>query len=477
MAKSSYQVGQGNIFGRMGIGIGQGLAEQVPKEVDRYRLSQGLQQLEKDSPNLSPMQFLTRSAAIPGMSNEMMRQFGELAKQQGMRSSLKSQRTGAKAQPSQQQAEDPRVAAAMETINASQPKNAEQVVPSGFNSRGEQAKAMAGTEPENPVTEKYLPKVPFTMDQKFDVMDRLKERFPNATFEELEKMASEEETRYLTNPKAWQERHDYIQGREKEAETMLDSQLETSLQKEGKNLYSDLTGDTLLDLKKAMNNDLATNPALSPKQAAEKWRRIGRDFVESKNIVKAQANRSFTDNFSPHNKKETLKNLSVAQKRYAEMGKQREFYNTLMSENKPPVYQKDENGKNILVQPGTTGFGLSKGYAALAAYPRSDGLKDLFKKSDIGEIPLRDIPAYSAGLAKDFLRKKTGNDSILAFTRSLKDKSNFFDEIAFFDYLRENQNKLTPDQLKELQTGVQSMIPTWGDIALFPIFGRSVLHD
>ena len=30
------EINQGNLFGRIGTGIGKGLADQVPKEIDRY---------------------------------------------------------------------------------------------------------------------------------------------------------------------------------------------------------------------------------------------------------------------------------------------------------------------------------------------------------------------------------------------------------------------------------------------------------
>jgi len=82
MASSSYKVQQGNIFGRIGSGIGQGLAEQVPKEIERNRLASGLQQFEKESANLSLMQQLARLSAIPGITPQMIQSFGELGKQQ-----------------------------------------------------------------------------------------------------------------------------------------------------------------------------------------------------------------------------------------------------------------------------------------------------------------------------------------------------------------------------------------------------------
>lgn len=47
---------RGNIFGRIGKGLGQGLSEQIPKEAERFRLSQGLQNLAQNAGNLTPLQ-------------------------------------------------------------------------------------------------------------------------------------------------------------------------------------------------------------------------------------------------------------------------------------------------------------------------------------------------------------------------------------------------------------------------------------
>jgi len=67
----SYQVKQGNIFGRLGSGIGQGLAEQLPKEIERSRLAQGLEDLSQQQ-GLSPTQKFAKLAAIPGVTPQMI---------------------------------------------------------------------------------------------------------------------------------------------------------------------------------------------------------------------------------------------------------------------------------------------------------------------------------------------------------------------------------------------------------------------
>jgi len=64
---------------QLGAGLGKGLSEQIPKEVERYRLSQGLQDLSQ-SQNLTPEQYMAKAFAIPGMTPAMAEQFGQLAR-------------------------------------------------------------------------------------------------------------------------------------------------------------------------------------------------------------------------------------------------------------------------------------------------------------------------------------------------------------------------------------------------------------
>lgn len=73
-----------NIFGRLGSGIGQGLAEQVPKEIEHQRLRSGLQSLAQkaDAGNLSPAALLAEAAGTYGITPQAVQSFGELGKQQ-----------------------------------------------------------------------------------------------------------------------------------------------------------------------------------------------------------------------------------------------------------------------------------------------------------------------------------------------------------------------------------------------------------
>ena len=69
------QVIEGNpsIAGRIGKGFGQGLAEQLPKELERSRLSHGLRTLgQTDYTGKNRLEMAADLAAIPGMTPELM---------------------------------------------------------------------------------------------------------------------------------------------------------------------------------------------------------------------------------------------------------------------------------------------------------------------------------------------------------------------------------------------------------------------
>ena len=90
----SYEVKQGNIFGRVGTGIGKGLAEQVPKEIERHRLSSGLKELG-DKKDLTPFQQLAAFYSVPGAADrpELIRSGTEFLRHQAKANALSNQKS------------------------------------------------------------------------------------------------------------------------------------------------------------------------------------------------------------------------------------------------------------------------------------------------------------------------------------------------------------------------------------------------
>jgi len=85
------QIKQGNIFGRIGSGIGKGLAEQLPEEIQRGRLASGLQQLTgtEEGRNLPLTSQLGALFSLPGSTPQMQESFGNLLRQQAISQGLK----------------------------------------------------------------------------------------------------------------------------------------------------------------------------------------------------------------------------------------------------------------------------------------------------------------------------------------------------------------------------------------------------
>lgn len=74
----------GNVFGRIGKGLGQGLSEQLPKEVERTRLASGLKKLSEKSKTekLSPLDIFTEAAGLPGITPQHLYTMAPILNQQ-----------------------------------------------------------------------------------------------------------------------------------------------------------------------------------------------------------------------------------------------------------------------------------------------------------------------------------------------------------------------------------------------------------
>ena len=78
----------GNFASNFGAGIGRGLSEQVPKEVERSRLAYGLKNLNETSEGLTPFERFSKLLAIPGLTPQGVQSAAELLKMEGQRRGL-----------------------------------------------------------------------------------------------------------------------------------------------------------------------------------------------------------------------------------------------------------------------------------------------------------------------------------------------------------------------------------------------------
>ncbi|CAB4132635.1 hypothetical protein UFOVP256_60 [uncultured Caudovirales phage] len=83
---------QGNIFGRIGSGLGKGLAEQIPKEIERTRLASGLKQAAEQGG--TPYQQFAAIAPYAYDKPQVLQTAGELLRQDAYLKAIKNQYEG-----------------------------------------------------------------------------------------------------------------------------------------------------------------------------------------------------------------------------------------------------------------------------------------------------------------------------------------------------------------------------------------------
>lgn len=445
---------RGNIFGRIGAGIGQGLAEQLPKEIERGRLAQGLQQFEQESANLNPMQSLARLAAIPGITPQMIQSFGELARQQGVKNAYENAGKKQERLPQMQKNiaqgikdqrfgnfPENRLSKSSETKNIVQPFETGQ--PQVIDT--------------NPLRPEAIPQGSWTPERRNEERKVVGREFPWMTPDQINEMVADNEARERAQPEAEQQRDTYKKEKNEEIKNEFKKRLELLTQKEGQEIYKDISGETLNDFYRTVAADIASNPKLTVEDAVNQRAIQLFQVPELKTKLNTLSGRDIFDKINPLKKKEILKSVISAGETISKVGSpslSKEYYNFLKTRNDPNA--------------GTKGFGLSPGRAAFAAYPRSKQINNFAKtiKGKIGQNPIRNAQYYASQVGKLI----TPEDSILSIMTDLSDRDPYFDKDAFIDYLRDRKDELglTPLQQGEF-VEARDYFPNWGDMALFPI--------
>lgn len=446
MVKSGkYTVKQPSIFGRIGTGIGKGLAEQLPKEMERGRLAQGLEKFEKEAGNLTPLQQATRLFSIPGITPQMVQVLPELIRQQRLRQSF-TNRGNEGEQPTEQTQMMPGQLGAQGNAPSQFPQNQGIVQPT--------ESGQPQIVPQNPLRNEVVPRKSWSPERLEDEVGKILEERPDFTIDQAFKYAQEKEQRYLNEPESVRRQDDYFREQQKLADNTLDNKLKTLLQKQGgeEALYSDITGRFLNNLRRSMYRDLRTNHDESLEDITNRWAQKALKLSEDKKQLETLSQSNI---FSKILRGSEFKSkLDTYSKIFAETGNQQEYYHKLISD-----------------------FDLSPQGASAIAYPLSKGMKEYVNKPLPPPKNPKDIlsvPGKSRKYANEIGNHITGNDSILAIAKSLKDKNVFFDERAFFNQLREDMDRLslTPRQRSEIAEGESGIVPTWGDILIFPIFRK-----
>lgn len=478
---------QGSIFGRIGTGIGKGLAAQLPEEIQRGRLSHGLKNFEQEHQNLNPMQQLARLSAIPGVTPQMIQSFAELARYNRQGNAFKNSAGGAPGQPGG--AQDARSSADLSGVQTAnildQAANAGMPMQGRFNPtqgqalqegiqpgpQGRNPPNVGGGElanpnpapPGQPQLTNYnlgdpnaISRTPWSPTQRNAIISGYIDQ--GFLPEQAQQLASDDERRYLEVPGVVQKQQQEKKNRNQEAEDALTKQLETRLQKSGEGVFTDITGDMLADLRRAMSKAVVNNPNASAEDIAEDFSKRALRLAKTKKEVQGLGATTGWESIFTGDK--VLNKLRSYQKSFEDAGNQEEYFNLLRSD-----------------------FGLSPQGAAVIAYPAKPETKKFIASykpnnttwNQYGPLPdANKIDANSRKAALDIAKVMDDDDSVLAIARMLSERDPYFDQRAFFEELSENPSiRLNPRQRQESGMGERDYLPNWGDIKIFPALRRS----
>jgi len=444
-----------DIFGKIGRGFGQGLGEQIPKEMGQRRLSEGLKKLGEDSSNLSPLEFLTKAYGTYGVTPQMVQSLGEAAKFQNARNAFMGRKQQAQGQQMQGQGQGQQGQSFSEGIQdipfggqmgqriQQQPQQtAQQIIQEQqqINQPGQPQ-----VNPLNPLRTEAQPVSMMNEQQKQDDVSNILADNPTFNLQDAYAESDRREQRRMQMPEAERKKdiqNEEVRGRIKQE---FKEQLEKKLEKQGDEINKSITGENSVRVQRLIEKDLRLDPKANISDVVNKRTNQVLDLAKSKVALNVLANRDFTDKLSPMKSRQTLDKLNAYQKSFEETGNSEEFYNLLKAK-----------------------FGLSPMAAASQAYPLNKNLK-----SYVSTVKPTNFMEYANGhsrrYAQDVLNQITPNDSLLSIAFNLKKKDANFNQNEFFDELNMNRDNLvSPFQKRELEQGASDIFPNWGDLLLLP---------
>jgi hypothetical protein len=446
---------KGNAFGSVGSALGQGLAEQLPKEVERGRLASGLERFSQQSPNQTPIQNFAQLSSIPGITPQMLQTFGELAKQQNIRNSFINNRKGSQrtSQTQDQFANDVANQKFAIDPNTYQRKlNQEEINPQREGPEFNRGVPLGNEQvnPQNPTNPQFQTRLPWTQDQRENFVGDYIQRHPEATPDQAYQEASRAEQNDLATPEAVQKEYQRLDDTRNKLNTSFDNKLTSKLQKNPivngvapAELYKDITGENLEAMRRGMDKELALNPKKNIEDIADGWSTKALDLAKAKDKLRTVEKGDWLDFLIP-GKREGIRNkLDQYSKIFADSGNSEEYYNKLISD-----------------------FKMSPQGAASIAYPLSKKLSQYIKTVRINpESPKKQIE-NTRKYAYETENLITDDDSILSIARNLYEKDALFNQTEFFKQIQQDQDRLRLNsrQKREIAEGAQHNIkPSWGD--------------
>ena len=454
-----HKLQQPSISGRIGTGLGNYLAESIPKEVERSRLSSGLKELNQKK-NLTPFERFSELLAVPGLANnpQALESASRLLEKQSLGNAYANINTGGGDSGDFNQQPG---TIAPENLSR-QPQQQPQV------SRGQiqqtphvKAGEPLGTSqinPTNTTVEKYVPVLPWSAQRvqrevgKFLKNNpQLVQENPEGARKQAEAYVADLEKRYLEMPAAERAIADHKEHVRNVIENKYENSVAEKLQKKAgkpgeREIYKDISGEQFNDLKRGLENDLSNNPEESENDIINDWSdralKLAKTNARLQTLsAKGTLERAFEN-------EPTYKKLLEFRDAYADANSSETYYNKLIA--------KQSDG----------GMELSPQAAASIAYKTSPQATSFIKSKQ--NHKMLSSPRGSGKLATELLDHISGDDSVLALAYYFKDHYPNFSDAYFFDALRENRDRLSPKQQDELQTGASNLIPNWADIVIMP---------
>lgn len=438
MANSgSFKVSPGSAAGRFGEAFGKGLGEAVPKEIERYRLSQGLQNFAKNAPNLSPLEAYAQASAIPGITPQMIQALPELLRiQQERQNAVNQGGQGSAEQTGQIQG------GAEQPAKPNQMPNTRENI---FNFADKLPLNHQGITTQGPIQAALSDIREPTQQEIFSKRAEILKQNPWMSVPAATAQAEDFYARENRQKTAQIEKGQ----RQEQLQAKVDQEFEKEfnlLTKKTKEAYS---GEAFQDMRDAAREDVASG-LLTPSQAAKKYGKLALSIEENFNRLKQMADTPYIT------QKATVvrDNIDRGSATWKEAGRSKEYSNHLQGQ-----------------------FGVSPEMGNYLAYPPE---KDKAMNSVVSSykparpiglvgLPNRDeVSAKSVDAAKKLAQTNFDkNLSIKSLIVALKNKDQYFDDAAFQDELDRLYNagelKLNADQRNELTNRQTSWIPNLND--------------
>ena len=450
------KIKQANIFGRLGSALGQGLAESIPKETERLRLSEGLKSLEsEDMSKLTPLQRYNRYLSVPGVLDrpEVVRSLRDLSQVEQTKQAYQNL-AGQGGNSLQQAQARVREEEPQQRLGAQQQQRLGATQPQRQRSKTVWAQEQQRNIPGENAYEN-VPAIPFTREE--EIARKREYMAMGFTPEQSDIEFEKDKAERMARPKAYEERRQFINKVQAEGRQELDRQLALKLQKnpigqaeDPNNIYKDLTGEEKVRLEREMDKQLRLNPNSNTKDLADDFSQRALNMAKAKGELNELGRTTGIENFLPKNTDDTLRKLREFQGIFKKAGNLEEYQKLLIND-----------------------FGMSKQGSSNIAYPRNNKIKEYiskYKKTPFNDLKKLDTNARRA--ANDIGKLISGEDSILAIASDLTAHDPNFDQEAFFDELGLIKEYLMlNDRLNREMTQGRSAL-SWGDIRILPILKR-----